>query len=269
MRLDLSTLLGVFAALGGIGLGLALEGGSLTEILQPTAALIVFGGTAGATLVAQPMSVSLRALKSGLRLAFEPKHETQADIELIAELAAEARRGGALAIEKRISDLENPFLKDALQAGVDGVDAPEIRELMEARIENDMRRRHAEASVFECAGGFAPTVGILGAVLGLIQVMKHLEDIDEVGKGIAVAFVATIYGVAIANLFFLPAAKKIMARAEKEAVHHQLLLEGAIRILSRANPRLIRARLECFVDDAPAAPADPSPAKSPVAPESA
>ena len=248
MRIDWGTLAGLILAFGGIAAGLMLEGGSLYEILQPTAALIVLGGTFGATLVAQPLPVVWGACRQLLVVFAEPRFQPETAIEEIIELANQARRHGIISLEKKMENISNPFLYKAMALAVDGTDPKDLRGILENEIDQDLARREAEAEVFESAGGFAPTIGIIGAVLGLIQVMKHLDDISEVGKGIAVAFVATIYGVGIANLVLLPGAKKIIARARQVETGKYLMLEGTVSLAEGLNPRLIRSRLEAFVE---------------------
>jgi chemotaxis protein MotA len=217
--------------------------------------LIVFGGTFGATLLAQPVSVCLGACRQLLKVIYETEQDYDAIIEEIIGLSNDARRSGIISLEKRLSQIPDRFLRKAVTLAVDGTEAKDLREIMRMEIEQQSARRHAEAGVFETAGGFAPTVGIIGAVLGLIQVMKHLDNIEEVGKGIAVAFVATIYGVGVANLFLLPAAKKIIARADQAATVGEIKLEGVISLTEGLNPRLIRSKLEGFLDpDAPSSP---------------
>ena len=250
MKTDWATLLGLLLAVGGISAGLVLEGGSVLEILQPTAALIVFGGTIGATLVAQPMGTVRGALRQVFHLFAEPRHDVRPVVEQIVELAQKARRLGIVSLDKEIREISNPFLKKAVTLAVDGTEPKDLRQILENEIDLDVTRRESEAQVLEIAGGFAPTIGIIGAVLGLIQVMKHLQDIDEVGKGIAVAFVATIYGVGAANLFLLPGAKKIAGRAHRMETVKMLMLEGAVSLAEGLNPRLIRSRLEVFLDPA-------------------
>lgn len=252
MRLDLTTIFGLALALGGIGFGLVLEGGSLVEILQPTAALIVFGGSFGATLVAQPLSLVRGALLELAELFREPEEDREIDIDFVCSLANDARRGGIIALEKQLPQVPDPFLCKAVSLVVDGIDSKEIYKTMTLETEQTFARAEARAGVLETAGGFAPTIGIIGAVLGLIQVMKHLQDIDEVGKGIAVAFVATVYGVGLANLLLLPAAKKIVTRAERVASRREMLVEGAMAIAAGLNPRLIRITLQNYLDDPPA-----------------
>ena len=158
-----------------------------------------------------------------------------------------------MSLEQEAFAIEDPFLKKALTLAVDSTDLLEIRKMLELEIDLDQHHVDAEAKVFECAGGYAPTVGIIGAVLGLIQVMKNLANIDEVGHGIAVSFVATVYGVGLANLFLLPAAAKIKARIHAETQHKELIVEGVAGIVEGMNPKLIRVKLESYGEEIPAA----------------
>jgi len=253
--LDKGTLLGLALAAGGICGGLLLEGGTLREILQPTAAIIVLGGTIGATLVGQPFGVFLGACRQLGRLFFDEDADLPEAVRQMSGYAAKARRNGIVSLEKDIAGLEGSFLKKALNLAVDGTEPQEIRRMMELEVTLEESRREAEARVLEAAGGYAPTIGIIGAVLGLIQVMKHLDNIQEVGKGIAVAFVATIYGVGLANVVLLPAAAKMRAKAQGRQRASELLLEGVIGIAEGLNPRLVEAKLEAFLDQRPVAPA--------------
>lgn len=246
---DLATLGGLVLALGGIVGGMILEGGKIQEILQPTAAIIVFGGTIGAVMVTVPLHVLLGAVKRLMAVFFE-KHQTpNVVIEEVIGYATKARKNGIVSLEQDAEKVEDPFLRKALNLAVDGTDLQEIRKMMELEMGIEEHHHEAEAKVFEAAGGYAPTIGIIGAVLGLIQVMKHLANIEEVGKGIAVAFVATIYGVGSANVFFLPAANKIRSRAHQAIQMKELMLEGVIGIVEGLNPKLIRTKLEAYARD--------------------
>ena len=250
---DLATLAGLTLAVGGIVGGMILGGGKIQEILQPIAALIVFGGTIGAVMVSVPLHVFLGAVKR-LVAVFMEKHETpQATIEEVIGYATKARKNGIVSLEQDAERVEDPFLRKALNLAVDGTDLQEIRKMMELEMGVEEHHHEAEANVFEAAGGYSPTIGIIGAVLGLIQVMKHLANLDEVGRGIAVAFVATIYGIGSANVFFLPAANKIRARAHKAIQMKELMLEGVIGIVEGLNPKLIRTKLEAYARDTMAA----------------
>jgi len=245
-----ATLCGLGLALGGILGGLILEGGTIAEVLQPTAAMIVFGGTLGAVMVATPLRVVLAAVRELFSVFFEKQQDPEAVIEEIIGYATKARKNGIVSLEEESEAVEDRFLRKALTLAVDGTDLQEIRKMMELEIALEEQRAEARAKVFEQAGGYAPTIGIIGAVMGLIQVMKHLANIDEVGKGIAVAFVATIYGVGSANIFFIPSANKIRARAHAASQLRELMLEGVAGIVEGLNPKLIRSKLEAYAQAA-------------------
>jgi chemotaxis protein MotA len=245
---DLTTFGGLLLAIGGIAVGLVLEGGRLQDVAQITSAIIVLGGTIGAVMITTPLPVLIRAAKQLGNVFFSSTEAMAERIEEIIELATQARRNGILSLELRAANIQDPFLRNALDLAVDGVEPARIRDIMELEIGLFEQDAEAEARVFEAAGGYAPTIGIIGAVLGLIQVMRNLSDIDEVGRGIAVAFVATIYGVASANLFFLPAGGKLRARARELVRIRELTLEGILGIAEGVNHRLIRVKLESFLE---------------------
>ncbi|MCC7500179.1 MAG: flagellar motor protein, partial [Bryobacterales bacterium] len=215
VRPDLATIGGLMLALAGILGGMMLEGGSIAEIVQLTAAMIVLGGTAGAVLISSPFEVALGAIRKLPFIFVDRSESAPAVIEQIIEFAGKARKSGIVALEPEVEMIGDPFLRKAMTLAVDGTDLSELRKMMELEIAIEEHRAEAEAKVYEAAGGYAPTIGIVGAVLGLIQVMKHIENVNEVGKGIAVAFVATIYGVSLANIFCLPAASKLKARLHR------------------------------------------------------
>ena len=248
---DLASIAGIVVAFGGILGGLLIEGGKIRDVTQFTAALIVLGGTAGAVMVSVPLKTLIGGLKRLKGVFFDPKMEVNGMIENVIGFATKARKNGLVSLEAEAFAIEDPFLKKALTLAVDGTDLQEIRKMLELEIELEEHHAEAEAKVFECAGGYAPTVGIIGAVMGLIQVMKNLANIDEVGHGIAVAFVATVYGVGVANLFFLPAASKIKARIHAETQRKELILEGVSGIVEGLNPKLIRIKLEAYSDAGP------------------
>ena len=245
-RADLATFAGLAVAVGGILGGLLLEKGSIQDVAQGTAAMIVIGGTLGAVLVTTPLPVFRRALKRLGSVLFEENVSTTATIEALIQYASKARKNGIVSLESEATTIPDPFLRKALNLAVDGTDLQEIRKMMEIDINLSEQMAEAEARVWDAAGGYAPTVGIIGAVMGLIQVMKHLEDIKEVGHGIAVAFVATVYGVGLANLFFLPAASKIRARMRNASILQEMTLEGITGIVEGLNPTLIRLKLSSF-----------------------
>ena len=245
-KLDLATLFGLLLGVAGILGGLILEGGKFSDVSQVTAALIVLGGTAGAVMVTTPMSLLVAAVKKLPALFWDSTVPPQAVIEQIIAFASRARRNGIVSLEPDLDAIPDPFLRKALSLAVDGTDLQALRQIMEVEIHLAERRGEAEAKVFESAGGYSPTIGIIGAVLGLIQVMKHLEDIAVVGHGIAVAFVATVYGVGAANIVFLPAGNKLKLRLQHSLEIKELILEGVAGILEGLNPKLIRSKLEAF-----------------------
>ena len=179
----------------------------------------------------------------------EAEPQVFAAVEEIIGYATKARKSSVISLEEDLDKIADPFLRKALSLAVDGTDLQELRTMMEMELTQAEQHAEVDAKVFEAAGGYSPTIGIIGAVMGLIQVMKHLENIEEVGRGIAVAFVATVYGVAVANLFFLPAASKIKARIHNDVSAKELMLEGVISILEGTNPKLIRVKLEAFLTE--------------------
>jgi chemotaxis protein MotA len=253
LKPDLGTLAGIAIALAGIIGGLLLEKGRIQDIAQGTAAMIVLGGTFGAVLVTTPFQIFWRAMKRLTDVFLEMRSSTDSVIAEIIQFSMKARKNGIVSLESEAMAIPDPFLRKALNLAVDGTELQELRKMMEVDITQGEQAGEAEAKVWEAAGGYAPTIGIIGAVMGLIQVMKHLEDIKAVGHGIAVAFVATVYGVGSANIFFLPAANKLRARARQTAVLKEIMLEGVMGIVEGLNPTLIRLKLESF---------DPEPAKS-------
>jgi len=250
-RPDAATLGGLALALAGILGGLVLEKGKVQDVAQITAALIVMGGTLGAVMVTTPLATLLSALHKFPDIFLEDAHSPDAVIEQIIGYATKARKNGIVSLESDTDSIEDPFLRKALNLAVDGADLQELRRMMELEIGLEEQRGEADARVYEAAGGYSPTIGIIGAVLGLIQVMKHLANIDEVGRGIAVAFVATVYGVAAANIFFLPAGSKLRARLHAAVEIRELMLEGVLGIAEGLNPKLIRIKLQAYAKRPP------------------
>jgi chemotaxis protein MotA len=248
--MDKGSFAGLVIALGGITLGLILEGGRLSQVLQPTAAIIVFGGTLGAVMLQFPLRVVFAAFRALARVFFDRARAPQSLISEIVGYANVARREGIVSLDSQLEAIQDPFLKKTLMLAVDGTEPQEIRKMMELELDNQAEHDDLIPKVFESAGGFSPTIGIIGAVLGLIQVMQHLDDIGEVGRGIAVAFVATLYGVGAANLFFLPVAGKIKMRMRQGQTLREMVLEGVISILEGMNPRMIETKLMGFFSEA-------------------
>jgi chemotaxis protein MotA len=251
MSVDKSTVGGIALALAGIGVGLVLDGGKLAQVLQPTAALIVFGGTLGAVMVQFPLKIVFRAALQLKTVFFNSEPEPDSLVKNLLQYAYKARREGLLSLDAELAKIQDPFLRDSLMLAIDGVSSTDLRKMMELQLEYEGEKDERVPKVFDAAGGFAPTIGILGAVLGLIQVMQHLQDINAVGRGIAVAFVATIYGVASANLLFLPWAGKLRIRLRERQVIQEMTLEAVLSIIEGVNPRALQLQLNSFLASPP------------------
>jgi chemotaxis protein MotA len=244
---DKSSITGLTLAIAGLVGGLLLEGGTIRQILQPTAALIVLGGTIGAVMISFPLDVVITAMKQVSTVFTGKMPDYRQTVDLLVQFANKTRREGIVSLDKELSKLDDPFLRRSLMLAIDGTEPGELRKMMELEIELQIERDEEIPKVFESAGGYSPTVGIIGAVLGLIQVMQHLDNIEEVGRGIAVAFVATIYGVAFANLFCLPAAAKLRVRQRQESLLLEMMIEGVASIMEGMNPRMMESKLAGFL----------------------
>ncbi len=247
--MDKASVGGAILAIAGIIAGLMIEGGNVGQILQPTAALIVFGGTMGAVLLQFPLNTVVGAFRSLGHIFAAPRREDTYLIRQMIAFANKARRQGLVSLDADLQTIADPFLRQTLMLAVDGTEPADLRKIMRVSLDSITEDEERLPAVFESAGGFSPTIGILGAVLGLIQVMQHLDNIAEVGRGIAVAFVATIYGVGIANLFFLPFAGKMRLRIRNGHRRREMVLEGVISILEGMNPRMLEIKLAGFLDD--------------------
>jgi chemotaxis protein MotA len=255
--MDKSSFTGILVALGGIVAGMMLEGGRIGQILQPTAALIVFGGTLGAVMVQFPLATLLSAFKNLVKVFFSKPPDGEAAVGQLVKFANKARRSGIVSLDHDLESVTEPFLKQALMLAVDGTEPAELRKIMQLYLDNRSESEERIPQVFESAGGFSPTIGIIGAILGLIQVMQHLDNMAEVGRGIAVAFVATIYGLGLANIVCLPAAGKLKIRYREEHIQKELMLEGVVAILEGMNPRMVELKLRTFLEEKSAGPAQP------------
>src|SRR6201997_2696194 len=249
--MDKASIGGVLLAIAGIVAGLLMEGGNLGQILQPTAALIVFGGTIGAVLLQFPLPTVIAAFRRMSHVFAAPRRQNDQLIRLLVAFANKARRNGVVSLDSDLQTIQDPFLKQTVMLAVDGTEPSDLRKIMQVSLDSTTESEERLPAVFESAGGFSPTIGILGAVLGLIQVMQHLDNIQEVGRGIAVAFVATIYGVGIANLFFLPFAGKIRIQLREDQQRREMMLEGVVSILEGMNPRMLGIKLAGFLHDSP------------------
>jgi len=261
-KVDFASIGGLVLGLGGILCGMLLEKGQMHDVYQVSAGIIVFGGTIGAVMLTSPAGALLRAAKHLGLVFFDRTHSAQDTIEEIIEYATQARKQGIVSLEQQVNTVHDPFLRKALNLAVDGIEMSQIRSIMELDLSLMEQDGEAEAKVYEAAGGYSPTIGIIGAVLGLINVMKNLANIDEVGRGIAAAFVATIYGVGAANLFFLPAGSKLRSRMQDSIRIRELMLEGVLSIVEGLNPKLIRTKLDAYVQQQTAPAKKPAAAKS-------
>src|SRR5260221_2678640 len=246
-QFEYATLIGLPAAIAIVLLAQVLEGAPTRALWQPTAALVGFGGTLAAILVSYPAALvirTFRAVKDAFVSNAEPVDAVLAEIVQYSQVS---RRKGLIALETEIDRTPDPFLKLALSLAVDGTNAKIARQILE--VESDARREFAEApaEVLETAAGYTPTLGILGAVLGLIHVMQSLSDPSKLGSGIAVAFVATVYGVATANLVLLPLATKLRGTARRAAVNREVIIEGMTAVQEGLNPRVIEQKLRGFL----------------------
>jgi chemotaxis protein MotA len=245
--IDKGTIAGLAFAFVGLGAGLMLEGVKLPQVVQPTAALIVFGGTLGAVMVQFPLRTVILALRQLMEVLLHSDPEPDNLVQNLLRFAYKARREGVVSLDSELEKIRDPFLKESLMLAIDGVKSDELRKMMEVQLDYEDEKDEKIPKVFEAAGGFAPTIGILGAVLGLIQVMQRLQDLNAVGKGIAVAFVATIYGVGSANLLFLPWAGKLKIRLREKQVIREMTLEAVLSIIEGVHPRALEMQLGKFL----------------------
>ncbi|MHB8472811.1 MAG: flagellar motor protein [Gammaproteobacteria bacterium] len=245
--MDLLSLIGIALALGAILGGNAMEGGHVGSLLQLTAFIIVTGGTLGAIMLQSPMSVFIGAMKMAAWVFMPPKLDPKAAIEKIIGWSNIARKEGLLGLEAMAEGEADTFARKGLQLLVDGSEPESIRKILEVELGTKEHNDTQSAKVYEGMGGYCPTVGIIGAVMGLIHVMNNLADPSSLGSGIAVAFVATIYGVGLANLFFLPMASKLKSVIHGQTQFREMVIEGIISIAEGENPRNIETKLHGYL----------------------
>ena len=214
---------------------------------QPTALVIVLGGTMGAVMLQSPYATFVRGMRMVRWVWYPPVIDPQALIRQITVWSQLSRREGLLALENSLNQLKDPFARKGLQLLVDGAEPERLREVLEVEIDAFEQQQRAAARIWEAAGGYSPTIGILGAVLGRIHVMENLSEPSKLGAGIAVAFVATIYGVGLANLVFLPMSNKLKAHIQRLIVHREMLVDGLVGIANGDNPRIIESRLQGYI----------------------
>lgn len=245
--MDIATLGGILLALVSLIVAFSGEGGALGSLVQPTAALIVFGGTIGATVASTTMRQILSVGKY-LKVAFFYKGEDPLDIiESLVSLATTARREGILALEEQVESFQDEFLQKGIQSIVDGVDPELVKTMLTTELDYIEERHKAGAKVFEMAGGYAPTLGIIGTVMGLVHVLGNLKNVSALGPQIATAFTATLYGVSSANIIWLPIAYKLKRRNSEEVLTRELMIEGVLSIQAGENPQILRQKLVAFL----------------------
>ena len=245
--MDILSIVGIVIAFVAILSGNLLEGGHIGQLFQLTAFLIVVGGTTGAVLLQTSLPVFWRAMVIVRWVFVTPQVDLLATIDKIINWSQLSRREGLLALEDASENETELFSRKGLQMLVDGNEPETIRDVMETEINTIEQYDMQAAKVFESMGGYSPTIGILGAVMGLIHVMNNLSDPEKLGSGIATAFVATIYGVGLANLILLPMAGKLKAHIKQQSIQYEMLLVGIVSIAEGENPRSLQAKLQCYL----------------------
>lgn len=246
--MDLATMIGLGLAIIGIIGGNVLEGGNPAALINIPGFMIVIVGTMGATMIAQPLPTMIGLPKAVMKAFFGGGgHNSSESVELFVTMADKARREGLLALEGDVDKIHDPFTRKGVQLMIDGTDPELLREIMEIEAEAIKHRHESNFSVLELMGGISPTIGVLGAVMGLMSVMAHLDEPEHIGPGIATAFVATFYGVFTANVLYLPLANKLKNNSKHEQHALQVVVEGLMSIQSGDNPRIVREKLEGFL----------------------
>jgi chemotaxis protein MotA len=246
--MEISTPLGLVLTLVFLLVAFMLDEGNIGGLIRPTAAMIVVGGTIGATLTSFPLKAVLALPKLVMLSIMPPKLDFDGAIATFVSLADKARREGLLSLEEEAQKITDPFLKRGVMLVVDGVDAEVVREILESDIANMEKRHKAAFSVLQTMGGYSPTMGVIGTVMGLTLVLGSMaEDPDGIGEKIGTAFIATLYGVGLANIVYLPIASKLKGASEREAGLRELMTEGVLAVQAGENPRIVREKLETFV----------------------
>jgi chemotaxis protein MotA len=224
-----------------------MEGGSLASMINPSAMVLVFGGTFGASMMSFPMS-AITSVPQVVKHAFVSKHQDVAEvIKMLVSFAERARREGLLALEEQSKDIDDDFLKKGIQLAIDGTDPELVREIMQTDIAFLGTRHHHGANLFATMGGFAPTLGVIGTVAGLVHMLANLSDPGSMGPSIAAAFIATLYGVSSANLIFLPLSNKLKHVSAEEVLIREIMTEGILSIQAGDNPRIVEEKLKAFL----------------------
>ncbi len=245
--MDLTTILGLTIGIGALLVSVILEGGHLSGLISVPAFVIIFGGTIGATAIGFTME-ELKTVPTLIKIAFkDEKHDLSSLIATLVGFAEKARREGLLALEEDLNAIEDKFLKNGTQWLFAGTDAELVRSIMETELAFIQERHHKGASIFDAAGGYAPTMGIIGTVMGLVHVLGNLTDTESLGPAIATAFLATLYGIFSANILFLPIAGKLKNRSAHQVLVYEVTLEGILSVQAGDNPRIVEEKLEAFL----------------------
>ena len=245
--MDLSTLGGLLLAVGALVGSLLMDGGQLKSLWSASAFVLILGGTVGATAVSFPLEDLLQLPRLVIKSFTGAREDAMSSIDNIVSLVEKARREGLLTLQNETPKLNDPFMVRGIELVVDGTDPQAVRSILETDIAFMEKRHKAGASILETAGGFAPTMGIIGTVMGLVHVLGNLSEPDKMGPAIAVAFLATFYGIFTANVFWLPLANKLKARSADEILLRELVLEGVLSLQAGESPRIVREKLEVFL----------------------
>jgi len=245
--MDIATLLGLIVGIGSVLAAFLMEGGHISALIQVPAMILVVFGTFGAATVTTSVK-QLINLPNLMKVAFsEKKMDSRQLIDLLFDLSQKARKNGLLSLEKDIDTIKEPFLRKAIQLAIDGFETNKIREILEIEMAYIEERHKAGAAFFQKLGGFSPTLGIIGTVLGLIHALGNMESSSNMASAIASAFIATLWGVALANLVYLPLSDKLKHKHQDEALYLEIITEGAISLAMGDNPRVIRMKLVSFL----------------------
>lgn len=249
--MGISSIIGMILGIGALAVATVLEGGELSKFISPTAAMIVFGGTLGATLTSFPAEqlMKLPTLMAKALMGGNATVATNEIVEMFVNLAQRARREGLLSLEEEAANIKDEFIKKGMQLVVDGIDPDLVRSILDVDIQAMAERHQRGYGILESMGGYAPTMGIIGTVMGLVHVLSSLEDPSELGPAIAVAFIATFYGVASANLIWLPIGSKLKAQSKHEIWLREIAREGILSVQAGDNPRIVREKLEAFMSN--------------------
>ena len=245
--MDITTIFGLLMGISAVLISFLMEGGHLSSLLQAPAMILVIFGTFGASIITTSFN-QLKSLPKLIKIIlFEKKLNPQELIDLIYELSQKSRKNGLLSLEKELSNITDNFLKKAIQLAIDGFETNKIREILEIEISYIEERHKVGAVFFQKLGGFSPTLGIIGTVLGLIHALANMESSESMAQSIAAAFIATLWGVALANLIYLPIADKLKVKHQDEALYLEIISEGVISLAMGDNPRVIRMKLLSFL----------------------